>query len=183
MIGSFRALERFLRTEVVGAGVAVTRALLLGEHHCLRADVILARGGGPLSFDQRQELIRLCLEHRASAAILARSAHGADPSIPDPAREANIVACSLEMLGMRLLDWVLVGASEVFARPMVPAVCCHRVDVLNPRGLDWHHGGVNSTRSLDSTLHGPEQTKRLDDSLHLLDCAIVADGIPSAAQW
>ena len=69
---------------------------------------------------------------------------------------------------------------------MVPAVCCHRVDVLNPRGLDWHHGGVNSTsstRSPDSRLHGPEQTKRLDDSLHLLDCAIVADGIPSAAQW
>jgi DNA repair protein RadC len=113
VIDSFRALERFLRTQVVGAGVAVTRALLLGEHHCLRADVILARGGGPLSFDQRQELIRLCLEHRASAAILARSAHRADPSIPDPAKEANVVACSLEMLGMRLLDYVLVGASEV----------------------------------------------------------------------
>ncbi len=31
----------------------------------------------------------------------------------DPAREASVVACSLEMLGMRLLDYVLVGASEI----------------------------------------------------------------------
>jgi DNA repair protein RadC len=113
VIDSFRALERFLRTAPVGAGVAVTRALLIGDHHCLKADVILARGGDPLSFDQRQELIRLCLEQRASAAILARTAHRADSPMPDPAREANVVACSLEMLGMRLLDYVLVGPSEV----------------------------------------------------------------------
>jgi DNA repair protein RadC len=113
VISSFRALERFLRMEAVGAGVAVTRALLLGDGHCLRADVVLARGGGPLSRDQLRELVRLCLEHRASAAILAKSAHRADPSIVDPTREANIVACSLEMVGMRLLDYVLVGPSEI----------------------------------------------------------------------
>jgi DNA repair protein RadC len=113
VIGSFRALERFLRTEVVGAGVAVTRALLLGDHHCLRADVVLARGGNPLSFGQLRELARLCREHLASAAILARSLHRTDASKVDPTREANIVACSLEMLGIRLLDYVLVGPSEI----------------------------------------------------------------------
>ena len=113
VIGSLRALERFLRTEVGGEGVAVTRALLLGDQHCLRADVVLARGGGPLSTDQRQNLIRSCLEHRACAAILARSVHPADRSMVDPAREASVVACSLEMLGMRLLDYVLVGASDI----------------------------------------------------------------------
>jgi len=113
LIGSYRALERFLRSEGMSAGVAVTRALLLGDHHCLRADVVLAKGDGPLSFDQRRELVRSCLEHRASAAILARSVHRAAPSMVDPAREANVVACSLEMLGMRLLDYVLVGPSEI----------------------------------------------------------------------
>jgi DNA repair protein RadC len=113
VISSFRTLERFLRTEVVGAGVAVTRALLLGDGHCLRADVVLARGGDPLRVHQLRELVRLCLEHRASAAILARSAHRGDPSMVDPTREANRVACSLEMLRMRLLDYVLVGPSEI----------------------------------------------------------------------
>jgi DNA repair protein RadC len=113
VIGSFRALERFLRIEAVGEGVAVTRALLLGDQHCLRADVVLARGGRPLSTDQRQNLIRSCLEHRACAAILARSVHPADRSMVDRAREASVVACSLEMLGMRLLDYVLVSASEI----------------------------------------------------------------------
>ena len=113
VIGSFRALERFLRAEVVGAGVAVTRALLLGDHHCLRADVILATGGGPLSRHQLRELAHLCLEHGASAAILARSVPRTDASKVDPTREASVVACSLEMLEMRLLDYVLVGPSEV----------------------------------------------------------------------
>ena len=113
VIGSFRALERFLRSEMVEAGVSVTRALLLGDHHCLRADFVLAKGGGPLSFDQLRELVRLCLEHRASAAILARSVHRTDTSKVDPIREANIVACSLEMLGTRLLDYVLVCPSEI----------------------------------------------------------------------
>jgi DNA repair protein RadC len=113
VISSFRALERFLRTDLVGAGVALTRALLLDDGHCLRADVVLARGGGPLNVDQLRELVRLCLEHRASAAILARSMHCADPSMVDPTREANVVACSLEMLGMRLLDYVLVGPSDI----------------------------------------------------------------------
>jgi DNA repair protein RadC len=112
MIGSHRALECYLRTEGMEAGVAVTRALLLGDHHCLRADVVLAKGGGPLSLDQRRKLVTSCLEHGASAAILARSAHRASPPIADLTREANVVACSLEMLGMRLLDYVLVGPSE-----------------------------------------------------------------------
>jgi DNA repair protein RadC len=111
VIGSYHALECFLRTKGIG-GVAVTRALLLGDHHCLRADVVLAKGGGPLSFDQRRELVRSCLEHRASAAILARSVDCAAPSMVDPTREANVVACSLEMLGMRLLDYVIVSPSE-----------------------------------------------------------------------
>jgi len=113
VIGSFRALERFLRMEMVGAAVAATRALLLGDHHCLRADVVLAAGGDPLRFDQLRKLVLLCLEHRASAAILARSVHGTDASEVNPTREANVVACSLEMLGMRLLDYVLVGPSEI----------------------------------------------------------------------
>jgi DNA repair protein RadC len=112
VISSFRALERFLRAEVMGAGVAVTRALLL-DGHCLRADVVLARGGDPLGVDQLRALVRLCLEHRTSAAILARSVQCADPSRVDPTREANLVACSLEMLGMRLLDYVLVGPCEI----------------------------------------------------------------------
>jgi len=113
VIGSFRALERFLRMEMVGAAVAATRALLLGDHHCLRADVVLAAGGDPLRFDQLRKLVLLCLEHRASGAILARSVQGTDASEVDPTREANAVACSLEMLGMRLLDYVLVGPSEI----------------------------------------------------------------------
>jgi DNA repair protein RadC len=113
VIGSFRALERFLRTRPVGAGIAVTRALLIGEHHYLKADVILARGGGPWSLKQRQELIRSCLEHRVPDVILARAAPQPEPSGPDRAREANVVACSLEMVGMRLLDYVLVGPSAI----------------------------------------------------------------------
>lgn len=113
VISSFRALERFLRTDVVGAGVAVTRALLLGEHHCLRADVVLASGGGRLSFDQLRDLVRLCLKHHAPAAILARSADGAGPSMFDSIIEANIVACSLEIIGIQLLDYVLVGPSTI----------------------------------------------------------------------
>jgi DNA repair protein RadC len=131
VIGSFRALERFLRTEVVGAGVAATRALLLGDHHCLMADVVLGRGGGPLSSDQLRELIRSCLEHRAHAAILAKSVHGTDPSTVDATREANLVACSLEMVGIRLLDYVLVGPSEI-------------------RRVPWHQPCASSPGSLMS---------------------------------
>jgi DNA repair protein RadC len=117
VIGSFHALKRFLRGQVVGEGVAVTRALLLGEQHRLQADVILARGGGLLSKDQRQELIRLCLEHRAFAVILARSVHRAESAMLESAREASLVAGSLEMLEMRLLDYVLVGPSEILRVP------------------------------------------------------------------
>jgi DNA repair protein RadC len=113
VIESFRALERFLRTRPVGSGVAVTRALLIGQHHHLKADVILARGGTPLGLEQRQELIRSCLEQRASDVILARSAPQPELSSPDPVREANVVACSLDMVGMRLLDYVLVGSSGI----------------------------------------------------------------------
>jgi hypothetical protein len=113
VISSFRALERFLRTDPVGAGVAVTRALLLGDHHCLRADVVLATGGGFLSFDQLRVLVRLCLKHHARAAILARSADGAGPSMFDATIEANIVACSLGVRRLRLVDYVLVGPSEI----------------------------------------------------------------------
>jgi DNA repair protein RadC len=117
VIGSFHALKRFLRGQVVGEGVAVTRALLLGEQHRLRADVVLARGGGLLSKDQLQSLIRSCLEHRATAAILARSVHRAESSMLESAREASVVASSLEMLEMRLLDYVLVGPSEILRVP------------------------------------------------------------------
>jgi DNA repair protein RadC len=113
VIGSYRALECYLRKEGMEAGVAVTRALLLGDHHCLRADVVLTKGRGPLSVDQRRKLVTSCLEHGAFAAILARSAHRTSPSIIDLTREANVVACSLEMLEMRLLDYVLVGPSEI----------------------------------------------------------------------
>jgi DNA repair protein RadC len=112
-IGSFRALERFLRTEVVEGGVAVTSALLLGDHYCLRADVVLARGEGHVSFKKLRDLVLLCLEHHAFAVILARSVHPTDTPKVDPAREANVVACSLEMLGTRLLDYVLVHPSEI----------------------------------------------------------------------
>jgi DNA repair protein RadC len=117
VIGSFHALKRFLRREVVGEGVAVTRAFLLGDHHCLTADVVLARGDGLLSKDQRQNLILSCLEHRASAVILARSVPRADSAMLDWAGDATMVAGSLEMLGMRLLDYVLVGPSEILQVP------------------------------------------------------------------
>jgi DNA repair protein RadC len=113
VIGSFRALERFLRTEVLQAGVAVTRALLLCDRHCLMADVVLARGGDFLSFDQLRSLVRWCIKHDASAAILARSADSAGPSMFDSTIEANIVACSLKMMRLRLLDYVLVGPLEI----------------------------------------------------------------------
>ena len=113
VISSFRALERFLRTDVAGAGVAVTRALLLSDDHRLRADIVLARGGGRLSFDQLREFVRSCLRHHAPAAILARSADEAGPSMFDSTIEANIVACSLEVRKLRLLDYVLVGPSEI----------------------------------------------------------------------
>jgi DNA repair protein RadC len=113
VIGSYRALQCYLRKEGMEAGVAVTRALLLGDQHSLRADVVLAKAGGPLSFDQRRELVRSCLEHGASAAIVARSVDCAAPSKVDLTGEANVLACSLEMLGMRLLDYVLVGSSDI----------------------------------------------------------------------
>ena len=113
VISSFRALERFLRTDAVGACVAVTRALLLGDHHCLRADVVLATGNGFLNFDQLRALARLCLKLHARAAILARSADGAGPSMFDATIEANIVACSLGVRRLRLVDYVLVGPSEI----------------------------------------------------------------------
>ena len=113
VISSFRALQRFLRTDAMGAGVAGTRALLLGDNHCLRADVVLATGSDRLSFDQLRGLVRLCLKHHAPAAILARSADGAGPSMFDSTIEANIVACSLKVMGLRLLDYVLVGPSEI----------------------------------------------------------------------
>ena len=113
VISSFRALERFLRTDVAGAGVAVTRALLLSDDHRLRADIVLARGGGRLSFDQLRELVRSCLRHHALAAILARSADEAGPSMFGSTIEANIVVCSLEVRKLRLLDYVLVGPSEI----------------------------------------------------------------------
>ena len=118
VIGSFHALKRFLRGQVVGEGVAVTRALLLGERHRLQADVVLARGGGLLSKGELQSLIRSCLEHRACAAILVRSVHRANSSMLESARrEASVVAGSLEMLEMRLLDYVLVGPSEILRVP------------------------------------------------------------------
>jgi DNA repair protein RadC len=112
VINSYRALEYFLRAQRMETDAEMTRALVLGDHHCLRADVILARGSSPLSFDQRRELARLCIEHRACAAILVRSVQPVAPAIADATREANVVARSLEMLGMRLLDYVLVSRSE-----------------------------------------------------------------------
>ena len=123
VISSFRALERFLRTEVMAEAVAATRALLIGDGHCLRADVILAKDG-TLSFDQLRELVRLGLEHRAPAVIIARSVDRAELSMVDPTREANIVAYSLEMMGMRLLDYVLVGPSEIRRVPCYRSYAC-----------------------------------------------------------
>jgi hypothetical protein len=98
-------------------GVAVTRALLLGERHRLQADIVLARSGALLSKDELQSLIRSCLEHRASAVILARSVHRADSAMLESAREASVVAGSLAMLDMGLLDYVLVGPSEILRVP------------------------------------------------------------------
>jgi len=112
-ISSFRALQMFLRTEMAGAGRAETRALLLEHRHRLKADVILARGDDPLTYDQHQDLVRSCLEHRASGIIIARWVHRANPSVLEATREANVVARSLEMLGMLLLDYVLIEASEI----------------------------------------------------------------------
>jgi DNA repair protein RadC len=117
VIDSFHALKRHLRREVVGEDVAVTRALLLGEQHRLRGNVVLATGGGLLSKDQLQSLIRSCLEHRAFSAILARSVQRAESLMPGSVREASVVAGSLEMLEMRLLDYVLVGPSEILRVP------------------------------------------------------------------
>jgi DNA repair protein RadC len=124
VISSFRALQRFLRTDAVESRVAVTRALLLGDNHCLRADVVLATGSNRLSFDQLRDLVRLCLKHHAPAAILARSADGAGPSMFDSTIEANIVACSLKVMGLCLLDYVLVGPSEIRRVPWYPPCGC-----------------------------------------------------------
>jgi DNA repair protein RadC len=112
-IGSPDALKRFLRAQPAGEGLAVTRALLLGEQHRLQADVVLSRGGGALSKDQLQNLIRSCLEHRAPVVIMARSVTRAESVIQESAREASLLAGSLGMLGMHLLDYVLVSPSEM----------------------------------------------------------------------
>ena len=117
VIRSFHALKRFLRGQMVGEGVALTRALLLSEQHRLQADMVLARGGGLLRKDELQSLIRSCLEHRAFAVVLARSAHRAESAMLESAREASVVAGSLEMLEMCLLDYVLVGPLEILRVP------------------------------------------------------------------
>jgi DNA repair protein RadC len=117
VIGSLDALKRFLTAQAAGEGVAVTRALLLGERHRLQADVVLSRGGGALSKDQLQNLIRSCLEHRAWAVVIARSVTRAESAMLDCAREAALVANSLEMLEMHLLNYVLVSPSEMVRVP------------------------------------------------------------------
>jgi hypothetical protein len=111
-IGSYRALECYLHTEGMEAGVVVTRALLLGNHHCLTADVVLAKGGGPLSLDQRRKLVASCLKHGATPPFsqVGPSRLSIDRR-SDQRGERR--ACSLEMLGMRLLDYVLVGPSQI----------------------------------------------------------------------
>jgi hypothetical protein len=117
VIGSLDALKRFLSAQPVGGGVAVTRALLLGEQHRLQADLVLARGGAALSKDQLQNLMRLCLEHRAWAVVIARSVARAESAMLDCAREAALVAGSLERLEMHLLEYVLVSPSEMVRVP------------------------------------------------------------------
>jgi hypothetical protein len=107
VISSFRALQRFLRK------------------HSLRADVVLATGGGRLSFDQLRGLVRLCLKHHAPAAILARSADGAGPAMFDSIIEATIVACSLEIALIGLCPDQPLGDP---AGSMIPVVCL-RADV------------------------------------------------------
>jgi DNA repair protein RadC len=112
-IHSFGALQRFLRTEMAGAGRVETRALLLEDQHRLKAEVILARRDDPLTHDQHRDLVRSCLEHRACGVIIARWVAGGHPSVLELTREANVAARSLEMLGMLLLDYVLIEASEI----------------------------------------------------------------------
>jgi len=112
-IHSFGALQRFLRTEMAGAGRAETRALLLEERHRLKAELILARTDDPLRNDQLRDLVRSCLERRACGVIIARWVAGGHPSVLKLTREANVAARSLEMLGMLLLDYVLIEASEI----------------------------------------------------------------------
>ena len=120
-IRSFGALQRFLRTEVAGAGRAETRALLLAERHRLKAEVILARSDESLTNDQLRDLVRSCLEHRACGVIIARWATRGNPSVLDLTREANVVARSLEMLGMLLLDYAMIEASEIRRVPWYPS--------------------------------------------------------------
>ena len=117
VLGSFDALKRFLRGQLIAEGAAVTRALLLGEQHRLRANIVLARGAGLLSKGELQSLVRSCLEHRAFAVILARSVHRAESVMLESAREASLVAGSLEMLELHLLDYVLVSPSEILRVP------------------------------------------------------------------
>lgn len=113
VIGAFEALETYLNAEAERAGQAETRALLLDHRNRLQADVTLARGQVPLTLDQRRRLVRSCIEHQASGAILVRSLDCPALSGVHPGREASEVAHALEVLEMRLLDYVLFNFPEI----------------------------------------------------------------------
>jgi hypothetical protein len=55
----------------------------------------------------------------------------------DSTIKANIVACSLKAMGLRLLDYVLVGPLGDPACPVLPVVCLRTAPLMfEARGFD-----------------------------------------------
>jgi len=113
VIGGVEALVSYLRADADRARCPETRALLLDHRSRLQADVILAKGWVPLNFDERRALVRSCIEYRASGVIVVRSPGPAELSGLHPADEARDLARYLEVLEMRLLDYVLFDVSGI----------------------------------------------------------------------
>jgi DNA repair protein RadC len=107
VIGSLSALEAYLRS-ALGADVSLElRALLLDQRNRLQADVALKHHPGQDATTAARDLIRIALEHGASAAIVVqggrRDANCFETALID---RAKIVERSLQAVGIVLHDYV-----------------------------------------------------------------------------
>jgi DNA repair protein RadC len=120
-IGSLSALEGYLR----GSSERDASLLLLDQRNRLQADIAFSTAVGQHQLPAARDVIRLALEHGASAAIAVQSRRGALTMLePALINQAKIVERSLRIVGVILQDFVLRSDHRCVSMRACGLICC-----------------------------------------------------------
>ena len=120
-IGSLSALEAYLRC----SSERDASLLLLDQRNRLQADVAFSTTVGQHHLPAARDVIRLALEHGASAAIAVQSRRGALTMLePALINQAKIVERSLRIVDVILQDFVLRSDNRCVSMRACGLICC-----------------------------------------------------------